>query len=177
MLSKNSAVSAADHRSKPILPLEAEKEVLDTLSANMRISSEEIAAILKKYGVSGDVDALQDSYRKRLGQLIGAPTKPPFGFVGRGGARERTQFSPQAETELSGLCDDSSSIRDETGKREVLAHGSEYVVVQCCNDQQALKAIRRRIQGQMSGLDVSAAKVQGRVHVLDQLIHRFRKAG
>ena len=27
-------------------------------------------------------------------------------FVGRGGARERTQFSPQAETELSGLCDD-----------------------------------------------------------------------
>ena len=27
-------------------------------------------------------------------------------FVGRGGARERTQFSPQAETELSGLCGD-----------------------------------------------------------------------
>ena len=26
--------------------------------------------------------------------------------VGRGGARERAQFSPQAETELSGLCDD-----------------------------------------------------------------------
>ena len=27
--------------------------------------------------------------------------------VGRGGARERAQFSPQAETELSGLCDDA----------------------------------------------------------------------
>lgn len=27
-------------------------------------------------------------------------------FVGRGGARERTQFSPKAETEFSGLCDD-----------------------------------------------------------------------
>ena len=26
--------------------------------------------------------------------------------MGRGGARERAQFSPQAETELSGLCDD-----------------------------------------------------------------------
>lgn len=70
-----------------------------------------------------------------------------------------------------------SSIRDETGKREVLAHGSEYVVVQCCNDQQALKAIRHRIQGQMSGLDVSAAKVQGRIRVLERLISRFRKAG
>ena len=28
--------------------------------------------------------------------------------VGRGGARERAQFSPQAETELSGLCDDDN---------------------------------------------------------------------
>ena len=140
-MNKKNAVSAADHRSAPTLPLEAEQEIMDTLSANMRITSGEIAAILKKYGVSGDMDALQDSYRKRLGQRL------------------------------------MSSIRDETGKREVLAHGSEYVVVQCCNDQQALKAIRRRIQGQMSGLDVSAAKVQGRVHVLDQLLHRFRKAG
>ena len=70
-----------------------------------------------------------------------------------------------------------ASIRDENGKREVLAHGSEYVVVDCCNDQQALKAIRRRIQGQMSGLDVSAAKVQGRVRVLDRLLAVFRKAG
>ena len=26
--------------------------------------------------------------------------------MGRGGARERTEFSPQAETEESGLCDD-----------------------------------------------------------------------
>ena len=139
-MSRKNAVSATDHRSVPTLPLEAEQEIMDKLSANMRITSGEIAAILKKYGVSGDMDALQDSYRKRLGQRL------------------------------------MSSIRDESGKREVLAHGSEYVVVQCCNDQQALKAIRRRIQGQMSGLDVSAAKVQGRVRVLDQLIGRFRKA-
>ena len=51
------------------------------------------------------------------------------------------------------------------------------MVVQCCNDQQALKAIRRRIQGQMNGLDVSAAKVQGRIRVLDRLLARFRRAG
>ena len=35
----------------------------------------------------------------------GAPAAPRA--VGRGGARERAQFSPQAETELSGLCDDT----------------------------------------------------------------------
>ena len=35
----------------------------------------------------------------------GAPAKSQD-FVGRGGARERTQFSPQAKTETSGLCSD-----------------------------------------------------------------------
>ena len=35
----------------------------------------------------------------------GAPAAPRA--AGRGGARERAQFSPQAETELSGLCDDT----------------------------------------------------------------------
>ena len=74
---------------KPLLPPAAESEIMDVLSANMRISSGEIAAILKKHGVSGDMDALQDSYRKRLGQRLMA------------------------------------SIRDENGRREVLARGSE----------------------------------------------------
>ena len=111
------------------------------LSANMRISSGEIAAILKKHGVSGDMDALQDSYRKRLGQRL------------------------------------MSSIRDENGRREVLARGSEYIVVECCSDQQALRAIRQRIQSQMNGLDDSAGKVRCRIRVLDRLISRFRKAG
>lgn len=126
---------------KPILPPQAEAEILDRLFTNMKISSGEIAAILEKYGVCGDVPSLQASYRKRLGQRLMA------------------------------------SIRDETGKREVLAHGSEYVVVQCCNDQQKLQAIRRRIQAQMSGLDESAVKVQGRIRLLERLIGGFRRAG
>jgi hypothetical protein len=126
---------------KPLLPPAAEDEIMDVLSANMRISSGEIAAILKKHGVSGDMDALQDSYRKRLGQRLMA------------------------------------SIRDESGRREVLARGSEYIVVECCADRQALKAIRQRIQSQMNGLDDSAGKVRCRIRVLDHLLSRFRKAG
>ena len=35
--------------------------------------------------------------------------------VGRGGAGERAQFSPQAETELSGLCDDDNGGRIPRG--------------------------------------------------------------
>ena len=126
---------------RPILPPEAEDEILTALFANMRISSGEIAAILKKHHVSGDMDVLQDRYRKQLGQRLMA------------------------------------SIRDEQGHREVLARGSEYIVLECCNDRQALQAIRRRIQSQMNGLEVSSMKVGGRIHVLERFLARFRKAG
>ena len=140
-MSKNDPTRVMDSPGRPVLPPQAEAEILDRLYTDAHISSGEIAAILKKHGVCGDESILQDGYRKRLGQRLMA------------------------------------SIRDESGKREVLAHGSEYVVVDCCNDRQALKAIRRRIQGQMGGLDVSAAKVQGRVRVLDRLLARFKRAG
>ena len=126
---------------RPILPPEAEDEILNTLFTNMRISSGEIAAILKKHNVSGDTELLQDRYRKQLGQRLMA------------------------------------SIRDEQGQREVLARGGEYIVLECCNDQQALQAIRRRIQSQMNGLEVSSMKVGGRIRVLDRFLSRFRKAG
>jgi uncharacterized protein YodC (DUF2158 family) len=41
-------------------------------------------------------------------------------LVGEGGARERTEFSPQAETELSGLCDDAAAAvhREDGDKRK-----------------------------------------------------------
>jgi len=140
-MSKEYPARAASHPGRPILPPEAENEILDTLFTNMKISSGEIAAILKKYNVSGDTELLQERYRKRLGQRLMA------------------------------------SIRDESGQREVLARGSEYIVLECCNDRQALQAIRRRIQSQINGLDVSAAKVSGRIHVLERFLARFRKAG
>ena len=140
-MSKESPVRAAGPPGRPALPPAAEAEIMERLSANMKITSEEIAAILAKHGVSGDVEALQNAYRKRVGQRLMA------------------------------------SIRDENGRREVLARGSEYIVVECCSDRQALRAIRQRIQSQMNGLDDSAGKVRCRIRVLDHLLSRFRKAG
>ncbi len=132
---------AAGPPGRPALPPDAEREILTALFANMHISSSEIADILERHGVSGDADALQDAYRKRLGQRLMA------------------------------------SLRDENGKREVLAHGSEYVVLECCTDQQKLKAIRRRIQSQINGLDDSAGKVRCRIRVLDRLTSMLRGTG
>ena len=121
------------------LPLAAQREILNRLSAETRISSQEIAAILKRYGVCGDMDALQDGYRKRLGQRLMA------------------------------------TIRDESGKREVLSASGEYVIVDCCNDSQKLKSIQRRIQAQINGLDVSAGKVQKRIRFLERFAFWTRK--
>jgi len=53
-----------------VIPNHAVDEIMDILSTQMSITSDEIAEILKKYDVSGDMDALQDSYRKRLGQRL-----------------------------------------------------------------------------------------------------------
>ena len=122
----------------PRLPPEAEQEILEALFEGMEIHSSEIAAILKKHGVCGDVEALQDSYRKRL----------------------------------------MASLRDEGGKREVLANGKgSYVVLEGCGDRRQLKQIRRRIQNQMKGLDLSARKVSGRLTVLERLARKWRRAG
>ncbi len=117
---------------KPLLPPETEAEIMERLSSKMRISSDEIAAILEQHGVFGDAETLQAAYRKRLGQRL------------------------------------MSSIRDEGGKRELLAAGSEYVVVECCNDPQKLKAIQRRLQGNINGLDASTKKVRGRIRFLNR---------
>ena len=67
-----------------------------------------------------------------MAQPKGAPAAPRA--VGKGGARERVQFSPQAETELSGLCDDvmgaypcgNSPLREQDiprlpGKKRIIA--------------------------------------------------------
>ena len=122
------------------IPPDAQAEILQKLSAETKITSCEIAEILKKHDVCGDMDALQDAYRKRLGQRL------------------------------------MSTIRDETGKREVLAaSGGEYVIVDCCNDPQKLKTIRHRIQAQMNGLDVSAGKVRKRVRFLERFASCVRK--
>ena len=124
----------------PSLPLGAQEEILDMLFSDMRICSDDILKVLKKYEVTGDEEALQDSYRRRVGQRLMA------------------------------------SIRDEAGKREVLfGKGKEYVVIECCNDPDQLKAIRHRIESQMEGMSNSIGKVNSRVKVVERFSTQRKK--
>ncbi len=65
----------------------------------------------------------------RVDGFSGPPSKPSeAGSMGKGGARERTQFSPRAETEWSGLCDDA-------GRVVHLSQQEEKVIIQALVEQ------------------------------------------
>lgn len=66
-------------RQQPLLPPKAKAEILDVLFANMEISGDEIAAILKKHHVACDIDVLQDRYRRQLGQRLMASLRDTSG--------------------------------------------------------------------------------------------------
>lgn len=52
--------------------------------------------------------------RRHFNQNMGAPPEPSGAVpVGRGGARECAQLSPQAEAELNGLCDDEVHVGND----------------------------------------------------------------
>lgn len=64
-----------------------------------------------------------------------------------------------------------ASIRDEAGRRELLASrcgkGSiEYVVINACNDRRELNAIHSRLLKSIAGLNASAGKVSNRLGFL-----------
>ena len=68
----------------------------------------------------------------KIGGFAGSPSKPSAaGSMGKGGARERAQFSPQAETELSGLCDDA----DAGGRVVHLSQQEEKTIIEALAEQ------------------------------------------
>lgn len=89
--------------SPPALPPDAQREILERLSTETRISSQEIAAILERHGVCGDVDALQEAYRKRLGQRLMAAIRDESG--------KREVLSASGEYVIVGCCNDPQKLK------------------------------------------------------------------
>ena len=79
--------------------LEAENSEIVDIVRGMSIPLAELPLLFEKLKSGGTLGQSVPKFSK------GAPAKSND-FVGRGGARERTEFSPQAETEVNGLCDD-----------------------------------------------------------------------
>ena len=71
-----------------------------------------------------------------------------------------------------------ASIRDEEGKREILAvrkgNASEYIAIDFCDDKKQLQSIRHRIHKNISGLEKSAAKTKIRLKFMERFSSRLR---
>ncbi len=120
------------------VPEDAAAEILEKLMTHQQISSDEVAQILKRYGVRGEPEALQIAYRKKVGQRLIA------------------------------------SLRDPYGRREVFSTGSTYVLVDCCNDRDALEHIHKKLDKDMEAVDQASCKIDNRLQVL-QRFSRYRR--
>ncbi len=120
------------------VPEDAAAEILEKLMTHQQISSDEVAQILKRYGVCGEPEALQIAYRKKVGQRLIASQRDPY------------------------------------GRREVFSTGSTYVLVDCCNDRDALEHIHKKLDKDMEAVDQASCKIDNRLQVL-QRFSRYRR--
>ncbi len=121
------------------VPEDAAAEILEKLMTHQQISSDEVAQILRRYGVCGEPEALQIAYRKKVGQRLIA------------------------------------SLRDPYGRREVFSTGSTYVLVDCCNDRDALEHIHKKLDKDMEAVDQASCKIDNRLQVLQRFSRYQRK--
>ncbi len=84
------------------VPEDAAAEILEILMTQQQISSDEVARILKRYGVRGEPEALQSAYRKKVGQRLIASLRDPYG--------RREVFSTGSTYVLVDGCNDQKAL-------------------------------------------------------------------
>lgn len=72
-----------------------------------------------------------------------------------------------------------AGIRDDNGKREILAvrsenGGTEYVVVDGCTDPKKLRAMQHRLQSNLAGLENTSDKVRRRLRFVERFSRLIR---
>lgn len=50
------------------IPIEARQEIYELLPEQLQVKASDVTAVLKRYGVTGDTERLQERYRRRLAQ-------------------------------------------------------------------------------------------------------------
>lgn len=74
-----------------------------------------------------------------------------------------------------------ASVRDENGRREILAHRDSitgevvYIPIDLCNDEDVLTAIQNRLHKTISSLQVSSGKAANRTKKLHWLKRPFER--
>lgn len=115
------------------VPEDAAAEILEKLMTHQQISSDEVARILKRYGVCGEPEALQIAYRKKVGQRLIASLRDPYG--------RREVFSTGSTYVLVDCCNGprcswNTSTRSwtRTWKRLIRHRARLITACRCCSD-------------------------------------------
>lgn len=94
--------------SKPKIPIEAEREIMGLLEQDMSVETNVVADILERHGVCGDIHALQQAYRKRIGQRLMASVRDENG--------KREILCDSKHYVVLGGCNDRRRLKSIRGK-------------------------------------------------------------
>ena len=83
--------------SKPRIPVKAENEIMEVLSKDLRIGTDEIVKILKKHNVSGDTEALQDILESFQQPLLEGLQRIFIPFFAMSAFQDRVVNAPAAD--------------------------------------------------------------------------------
>lgn len=121
------------------IPQKAINEIFDKLARDMRISSDEMEAILARHNVNKDTNTLRRSYRHSAGQRLMASVRDEKG------ARE---IMAAYNKELKCW---------------------EYLVIDACNDLNKLASISKQLSENIAGLERSEEKVRQRQYFISTI--------
>ena len=73
-----------------------------------------------------------------------------------------------------GICDDCGANVALIVTWDAASNGSTYVLVDCCNDRDALEHIHKKLDKDMEAVDQASCKIDNRLQVL-QRFSRYRR--
>lgn len=118
------------------IPQKAISEIFEKLARDMRISSDEMEAILERHNVKKDTKTLRRSYRRSAGQRLMASVRD------EDGARE---IMAAYNKELKCW---------------------EYLVIDACNDTNKLASISKQLSESIAGLERAGEKIRQRQYFI-----------
>ena len=119
-----------------LIPQAAIAEIFEKLARDMRISSDEMEAILERHNVKKDTRTLRRSYRRSAGQRLMASVR------------------------------DEDGVREIMAAYNKELKCWEYLVIDACNDPNKLASISKQLSESIAGLERSEEKVRQRQYFI-----------
>lgn len=129
------------------IPQAAIDEIFAKLAQDMRISSDEMEAIMARHNVNKDTGTLRRSYQRSAGQRLMASVR------------------------------DEDGVREIMAAYNKELKCWEYIVIDACNDPNKLASISKQLSESIAGLERSDEKVRQRQYFIGTFSGRGYRRG